>query len=75
MKKNYAVKVKPHGLRPALAKWFENNPMDMLSPQDVADRWDVHIRYARNVLSILKNEGLIERTVCWKRVTIIKERK
>lgn len=53
-------------LRVQLGRWFESFPGEMLSAQDVALKFGVSIRHARNELSILKNEGVIVRETVWR---------
>jgi hypothetical protein len=53
-------------LRARLDTFFESNPTEMLAAKDVALKFNVSLRYARNALSILKNEGALERVTCWR---------
>lgn len=47
------------GLRPRMLAWFEANPGEMMDEQTAALKFDVTRRYARNMLSILKAEGVV----------------
>jgi DNA-binding transcriptional ArsR family regulator len=56
------------GLPNQLADWFttEGRSGEFLSASDVAVKFGVTLRYARNALSKLRQAGLVERETVWR---------
>lgn len=55
------------GLREQLAEWFRAaGPNETLSAQDVATKFGVTVRYARNALAFLRTAGWIESETVWR---------
>lgn len=55
------------GLRPRLIDWFKSAPPgETITSRDVAVKFGVSYRYAKNTLSILKAEGLVENESVWR---------
>ena len=57
---------KGSGLRPRLEKWFEDNPDEELTAEQVAIKFDVSLPYARNELAIATKGGVLERVTLWR---------
>jgi MarR-like DNA-binding transcriptional regulator SgrR of sgrS sRNA len=55
------------GLREQLAEWFKSaGPHETITAQDVATKFGVSVRYARNALAFLHTSGWIERETVWR---------
>lgn len=48
-----------------LAKFFEDNPFEILSAQDAATKFGVSLRAAQVTLSLLGGEGLVKHETLW----------
>lgn len=58
------------GLRPKLIQWLEQHPGEIIHERQVAEMFGVNRRYARNMLSILKAEGVAEKLTGFRLVPI-----
>lgn len=55
------------GLRPRLIDWFKNAPPgETITSRDVAVKFCVSHRYAKNALCVLQAEGLVKHETVWR---------
>jgi DNA-binding IclR family transcriptional regulator len=53
------------GLRSRLIAYFEANPLDTLTSDDIAIKFGVPKRSVQTMLSTLKAEGVLQRNTVW----------
>lgn len=58
--------IRPKWLRTAMREFFQNNPDEELTQQDMAIKWGVHPRTIRNIISALKGEGMVKRVIVYR---------